>query len=182
MRWSNPESVNLGTRTVNIRNRCDYRVVLDAIEALTCEDMLSHDRYGAALRIFYEDKIFPEEAEKAISEMLIIIGGEQKETSSHNSPKLMDWQKDFHLIAPPISRVLGYDVRDPRIFTHWNAFTGAYMEIGECYFQSIVNIRRKRAEGKPLDKYEIEFFMKNQSDILFDTELSEEDELFLKGG
>lgn len=184
MNWSNPESVDLGNRIVNIRNKCDYRIVLDTIEILNDDELLWFHQIEAAFACFYEDEILPEESPKAYEEMMLIIGGgEGQNKISPNAPKLVDWQKDFHIIAPPVSRVLGYDVRSPHILTHWYAFTGAFMEIGsECFFRSVVDIRRKLAEGVPLEKHEREFLNKNQSAIILDSDFDLDDELFLKGG
>ena len=39
------------------------------------------------------------------------------------------------------------------------------MEIGDCLFAQIVNIRDKRARGKKLDKSEAEFYRKNRDII-----------------
>ena len=69
----------------------------------------------------------------------------------------MDWEHDFQNIAPPVSRVLGYDVRTPNKYTHWWTFLGGYMEIGETTFSNVVSIRSKMAKGKKLEQYEKEF-------------------------
>ena len=97
--------------------------------------------------------------------MLKVINLGEEEIEQDNKPKIMDWQHDFQLIAPPVSRVLGYSVRDVNQYTHWYDFIGAYMEIGECQFSSVISIRTKRTKGQKLDKSEEEFYRENKKMI-----------------
>ena len=41
------------------------------------------------------------------------------------------------------------------------------MEIGESLFSNIVHIRQKKAKGKKLEKWELDFYKENQSLIDF---------------
>ena len=36
------------------------------------------------------------------------------------------------------------------------------MEIGDCLFAQVINIREKKAKGKPLNKTDKEFYRKNR--------------------
>lgn len=169
MIWSLPYTVKIGNKEYEIRDRCDYRVVLDVIRALRGTDLEPQERIGYALYIFYGDATSGCDDPVALyDEMIKIInGGESEEQGGGNKPRLMDWEYDFKHIAPPVSRVLGYDVRDPDRFTHWYSFLGAYAEIGgECMFATIVSIRSKRAKGKKLEKWEEEFFREHRKDII----------------
>lgn len=167
MTWSLPYSVTIEGETFPIRNRCDYRVVLGAMKALTDEEYDYRTRIMNALTVFYEDISSCTDAIKAYEEMArIISGGELDDQPDENKPRLMDWEHDFKYIAPPVSRVLGYDVRDPDRLTHWYSFLGAYGEIGECTFATIVSIRSKRAKGKKLEKWEEEFYKDHRKDII----------------
>ena len=56
--------------------------------------------------------------------------------------------------------VTGYEVRAAE-YVHWWTFLGAYMEIGDCTFAQVVSIRKKRAQGKKLDKQEQQFYRDN---------------------
>ena len=90
----------------------------------------------------------------------------------------MDWEQDFKWIAPPVSRILGYDVRSPQ-FTHWYTFIGAYMEIGDCTFNTIVTIRSKRAKGERLEKWELNYFREHRQDIELKRKITTEEEMLL---
>ena len=66
-------------------------------------------------------------------------------------------------------------------YLHWWTFIAAYNEIGDCTFSQVVNIRNKRAMGKPLDKGEREFYRKNRELVDFQKKYtSEDDELISK--
>lgn len=184
MMWDLPIKVNIDGIEHNIRNKCDYRVILDAIEALNDVDLEEELRLYCAMYIFYEDVENIKNVEKATLEMLNIMNNTNEETSDKknnptNSPKLVDWKKDFNIIAPAINRVLGYEIRMPDVYVHWHTFCGAYTEIGDCLFNNVLSIRSKRAKGKKLEKSEVEFYMSNREMIDLPCRLSEEEEKWL---
>ena len=188
--WSLPIAVEIDGEKFAIRNKCDYRVVLDVISALNDEDLEMEDRIKCALFQFYgndelktlEEVLFSlADIQKAVNEMMKIIniGEEETEPEQQQKPQIMDWQHDFPQLAPPISRVLGYSVRDENYYTHWYDFVGAYMEIGECTFANIVSIRQKRQKGKKLESWEQEFYKENKKMIDLPQNLTEEEKEWL---
>lgn len=180
MMWNLPLSVEINGIDYKITNKCDYRMVLDVICALNDNDLSEEDRIRTALYIFYEDISDCEDIEKAIKEMYKIIAyGEEESEEDKNKPRLMDWEHDFQNIAPPVSRILGYDVRTPEKYTHWYTFLGGYMEIGECTFSTIVTIRSKRAKGQKLDKWEQNFYKENKNKIDLPLNLTNEEQDWL---
>ena len=180
MMWDLPIAVEINGKSHPIRNKCDYRVVLDVICALNDNELTEEEKVKCALFIFYEDISTIENFDTAIKEMFRIInGGEEQEENQEQKPSLMDWEHDFSQLAPPISRVLGYDVRTPQKYTHWYSFLGGYMEIGECTFSTIVSIRSKRAKGKKLDKWEEEYIREHRKMVELPRKLTAEEEEFL---
>ena len=180
MNYSLPYSVNIDGEKINIRNKCDFRVVLDVIEALNDEDLTEQEKIQCALYIFYGEELTKiSNYEEAVKQMLIVVNGGEEEAKQTEKPRLMDWKHDFQQIAPPVSRVLGYDVRTPDRFTHWYTWLGGYMEIGECTFQNVVSIRSKRMKGKKLEKWEEEFYRENRKMIDLPQKLTKEEQEFL---
>lgn len=178
MMWSLPTFVEIDGKDYAIRNNCDYRVVLDVIEALNDRELEHEHRLYCALFIFYENLDEIKDFNKACEEMLKIVNlGE--ETTDDNKPKLMDWKHDYNQIIPSINRVLGYSVRDVNKYTHWWDFIGAYMEIGESTFSTIIGIRNKRYKGKKLEKWEQEFYQENKKLVDLPQELTEDDKEWL---
>ena len=53
MSWNLPISVEIDGTEYAIRNKCDYRVVLDVIKALNDDDLDMQYRIHCALFIFY---------------------------------------------------------------------------------------------------------------------------------
>lgn len=180
MTWDLPVSVSINGASHPIRNNCDYRVVLDAICALNDNDLTDDEKIMCALFIFYEDVSQIDDFEVAVKEMIKIIGaGEEDKHGSENDLRLMDWEHDFSRLAPPISRVLGYDIRTPDKYTHWYTFIGGYMEIGECVFSTIVSIRLKRSKGKKLEKWELDFLREHRDMVDLPQKLTAEEEELL---
>lgn len=180
MMWNLPISVEIDGKEYAIRNKCDYRVVLDVISALNDEELEMEYRIECALFIFYEDLTGVKDIQTAIMEMMKIINlGEETTEEEQNKPQLMDWEHDFTQLAPPISRILGYSVRDANRYTHWYDFVGAYMEIGDCTFANIISIRNKRMKGKKLEQWEQEFYKENKKIIDLPHKLTDEEQEWL---
>ena len=174
-----PLTVHNGDKLLKIRDKCDYRIVLKCIKALKDNELTDDLKGKYALIIFYENYEDIVDVQSAINEMVKIIGYDeepnQQETSKH---ALMDWEHDFKQIAPPISRVLGYSVRNPENYTHWYDFVGAYMEIGECSWATIISIRDKKQKHKKLEKWEEEFCRERPEMINLPTKFTKEEEEF----
>lgn len=181
MMWNLPLSVEIDGTEYAITNKCDYRMVLDVICALNDNELSDEEKIRCALYIFYEDISGCSDMQKAVDEMLKIIGCGEETKKEENKPKLMDWEHDFPQIAPPVSRILGYDVRTPDRFCHFWTFIGAYKEIGECTFSNIVSIRNKRAKGKKLEKWEQDFYNENKSMVDLPFNLTDDEREWLDG-
>ena len=57
MMWDLPVSVEINGKIHAIRNKCDYRVVLDVISALNDNELTEEEKIKCALIIFYENII-----------------------------------------------------------------------------------------------------------------------------
>ncbi len=178
--WNLPTSVDINGKKIKITNKCDYRMVLDVICALNEPDFSEEQKLKTALYVFYEDLSECDDIEKAIKEMYKIIAyGEEDDGNNKNHSRLMDWEHDFMQIAPPVSRILGYDIRAPKKYTHWYTFVGGYMEIGECTFQNMVSIRSKKIKGKRLEPWEQEFYKENKKMVDLPQNLTKEEQELL---
>lgn len=180
MQWNLPKYVEIDDVQYKIRNDCDYRIVLDVINALNDNELDEQNRLRCALFIFYDDLNGCADIETAAKEMMKIINcGEEIDKKEPEKPKIMDWEHDFKNISAPVSKVLGYSVRDEKNYTHWYDFIGAYGEIGECYWSQVMSIRKKRQEGRPLDETDRKFYREHKKDIDLPTEMSDEEREWL---
>lgn len=166
--WNYPTSLTIAGKEYGIN--WDYRAVIKIFTALNDYELKQEENYvqcAVILSLFYKDyeSIPIEHWQEALDLMKEFIDMGIEENAEKT--KLMDWDKDAPLIIPTVNKILGYEVREPRL-THWWTFLGAYMNIGECLFSNVINIRRKKIKGKKLEKYEQEFYSENKSLIDFD--------------
>ncbi len=169
--WSFPTSLNIGGVEYEIRT--DYRVVLDLLIALNDPELSDSDNKMSAYmqsRVILEimipdcENIPQEHIQEALDKVAEFIdmgiGDDSKK------PKTMDWEQDAPIIIPAINKVLNKEIRAEK-YMHWWTFLGAYMEIGEGLFSNIIHIRQKKAKGKRLEKWELDFYKENKSLIDF---------------
>ena len=119
-----------------------------------------------AVKIFYPDWDQITDMAAAVKFMLWFLDGGVDRGDQRQQPKQMDWEQDFPMIIAPINRVAGRDVR-ALPYMHWWTFIGYYMEIGDCTFSTILDIRRKLRKHKKLEKWEREYYDENRELIDF---------------
>lgn len=190
MMWSLPTTVTINEKEYPIRNKCDFRVVLDVISSLNDEELEMERRVECALFQFYGNDelntlekvlLSLNDIQIAIIEMMKTINLGKEETGEEHKPKLMDWEHDFPIIAPAVSRVLGYSVRDADKYTHWWDFMGAYQEVGgDCLFANVISIRNRKQKGKELEDWEQEFYRENKKIIDLPHKLTDEEQEWLE--
>lgn len=151
--------------------RSDWRAAIDIICALNDPDLDDHDKTVVVLGILYE--VQPENVAEAMNKAMWFIScGQEEPKSKVKQPKLMDWEQDFPLIISAVNKVAGKELRaEP--YTHWWTFVGLYQSIGDSTFTQVVAIRKKLKSGKPLEKYEKEYYRRNRDIIDMKTRYSE---------
>lgn len=165
-RYKLPTDVEINGKKIKID--ADYRNILAIFKIFNDPDLLDEEKIVCALGYFYETPDFYADYEKATMEMMSFIqGGEGVEGSgtNSNSPQLFDWEQDFNIIIAPVNRILGFDARGVD-FLHWWTFLSAFMEIGECTFNTYVGIRDKLSRGIKLEKYEEKILNNNRERII----------------
>lgn len=160
--WELPTSLEIGG--VGYPIRTDYRAILQILSCLGSSEYEDDEKRMIFFIIFFPtyneipENCYKEALEKAVEFIDMGMKEDRKKR-----PTTMDWAKDSTLIIPAVNRVMGQEIRSLD-YLHWWTFLGAYMEIGsECLFSNILNIRQKKAKGKKLEKYEIEFYNENKA-------------------
>lgn len=174
--YSLPTTLTVGGEERPIRS--DYRAALDCFLALTDKELDNFNKAMELLDILYVDEIPADLYEEAITKALWFLNGGEPEHKNGNA-QLVSWTQDFNIIASPISKIVGQDIRGMD-YLHWWSFLSAYMAIGDCLFAQVVSIRDKRSRGKALDKSEKEFYRRNKELIDIQKPLTTEEEQFLK--
>lgn len=155
--------------------RYQYTAVLDIIRALNDPDLEDKEKVYVCLFILYEDfeEMNPEDYKEAfIKAMQFIDNGEEE--GGRGGAKLVDFEQDAKLLIPAINRVAGREIRLDKDI-HWWTFLGWFMEIGECTYSQVLNIRSKKAKGKKLEEWEQEFYSANRDVCDIKQKLSEEE-------
>ena len=144
----------------------DFRDILDIFKVLNDPDLLDYEKTSIALDMFYVDEV-PENIEDAITYMFefMCMGDTNDTNTKRNEKPLFDWEQDFNLIVAPINRTLSYDVRG-KDYIHWWTFLSAFMEIGECTFNTYVGIRNKLNKHQKLEKHEKQILKEHRKDII----------------
>lgn len=171
--WSVPTSLEIGGVFWKIRT--DYRAILDILMAINSTEYEDDEKFYIFMDILFEDfEHMPQELWEEAYKAGVKFIDMNEEDDSVKRPKLMDWEQDATLIVPAVNKVIGKEVRAVE-YMHWWTFMSAYMEIGESSFATVLSIRKKKKEGKKLEKWEQEFYRENKSVIDLKRKLSEEE-------
>ena len=144
--------------------RTDWRDVLYLLGLLSGGGYEPDEQAAVCLGVLYEqwESIPGPLWQEALDRAVEFIDGGLLPEERRAPVRLMDWEQDAGLIVPAVNRVLGTEIR-AGAYMHWWTFLGAYVEIGESLFASVLAIRRKKARGKKLEKYEQELYRENRA-------------------
>lgn len=178
-----PTSIQIGKQSLSIRNKGDYRMILDCFATFNDIELEKEERVYCALMIFYEDFNSLEDLmqfgqlEEALTKMYWFFNcGDDTNISPTKHYKLIDWEKDSQLIASAVNRVANMEIRLAE-YIHWWTFMGYYLAIGESPLATVVGIRSKISEGKKLEKYETKFKNDNPQYFIWNNKSIEDREM-----
>ena len=177
-----PTSLEVGGRLLPIRT--DFRDILSQFEMLNDPELTDKEKAYICCRNLYECEIEPKDFVEAVEKIYWFINGGGIPKDEPAPVRIIDWEKDERLIMPSISKTVGVvDVRELP-YMHWWTFLGAFGEIGEGLLSTILNLRRKKAKGEKLEKWEEKYIRENREliEILTKEEKAaiEETEAFIK--
>lgn len=161
-------SVDINGASFEIRNKGDFRMVLDCFKVLNDDELTESEKVYTMLIIFYEDFDSLEDLfehsdiiEDLQKNMFLFFNvGEEDLNSNTNNLKVIDWDKDSNLICSAINNVANKEIRSLE-YLHWWTFMSYYIGIGECLLSQVVSIRYKIARNEKLEKYEKKFRQDN---------------------
>lgn len=163
MSYGLPTSIFISSKEYHIRDKGDYRMVIDCFEALNDIELPKPYRIVTALMIFYEEcnssdveAIFGGNYEIAVNNMFDFFNANQSNVGVKCNLKLIDWNKDSHMICAAVNNVAHCEIRSVD-YLHWWTFLGYYMSVGESVLSTVVSIRDKVSRGKKLEKHEQKF-------------------------
>lgn len=171
-----PKSLKINEKEYSVRS--DYRTALVIFQAYADPELSDTEKTLVMLQCLYEnpEEIPRTDLEEAVRQAAWFLdGGQDMETDrTVKAKKVMDWEQDEQMIFAAVNKVAGYEVREKE-YLHWWTFLGYFNEIGEGLFSLVVSIRDKKNKGKPLEKYEKEFYQKNKGLIDLKTRYTKEE-------
>lgn len=177
-----PTSILIGEQSFPVRNKGDFRMVLDCFAALEDIELTKQERIVASLIIFYdgmktlEDLTQFDDIETAVKEMYRFFNCGRIDDNTRVPPyRLIDWEQDEQMICSAINKITNKEIRfEPYI--HWWTFMGFYTAIGESLLSTVIGIREKIITGKKLEKYETKFRLHNPQYFIWNAKTLEEQE------
>ena len=178
-----PITITVNENVYSIRNKGDYRMVLDVFTVLNDVELSEQERILTSLIIFYTEfddvkRLFAcseEELTALTEEMFNFFNCGQTSPGAKTDYKLIDWDGDEQLITSGINNVAKVEIRSVE-YCHWWTFMGYYCAIGESPLSTVVGIRSKIVKGKKLEKYEQEFRRDNPQYFNWDRRTLQEKE------
>ena len=190
-----PTKVTVDDLEFNIRDRGDFRMVLDCFKALQDVELSEDYRVLASLLIFYNEfndlddlKEYEPQLNELVKEMFKFInGGEESSPGAERDVTLVDWEQDSQMVCAAINNVANQEIRAVE-YLHWWTFLGYYMSIGQSVLSTVVGIRDKIAHHKKLEDWEKEFKKNNPKYFVWRQTAQEQDlnnlvrDIWNKGG
>lgn len=170
-----PKELNING--INRAIRSDFRVALLIFQACADPELSDLEKAMTMIECLYDDfdDIPPSDYQEANDKAAWFLSGGDNISNKESSKKLMDWEQDEQLIFSAVNKVAGREIREAE-YIHWWTFLGYMREMGECLFNTVVNIREKKNKGKKLEKYEQEFYRANKSLIDIKVRLTPEEQ------
>lgn len=181
-----PTEIIIEGHPYRIRNKGDYRMVMDVFSVLEDTELDRKERIISALIIFYdgmndiEDVLNLPNLEQAVIKMYEFFNGD-KPDAARAVKKLIDWEDDSAMICAAINNVAKTEIRTLE-YLHWWTFLSYYMSVGESVMSTVVSIRDKIVSGKKMEKWETEYRRENPQYFMWNRKTADEldDEAWIK--
>ena len=173
MTFGLPKTLTVSGREEPIRY--EYTAILDAISAMNDPELDNGEKMYAFLFIIYENfEEFSQDDFKSAFDSAIEFINNGADEDRKSKIKVVDYEQDYRIMIPAINRVAGKEIRNEEDI-HWWTFLGWFMEIGECTYSTVLNIRSKKGKGKKLESWETDFYNSNRSMVDIRPKLTKEE-------
>ncbi len=128
----------------------DFRTCLSAILAYEDPELVIHEKHGVMLQLLYKE--IPDNQQEACRLGLKFLNcGEDAEGSEFDGEgvgRLYSFEKDAKYIYSAIKQSHNVDLEEID-YLHWWKFTYMFLDLDkDCFFMQMIDLRRKRLEGK----------------------------------
>lgn len=168
----------------------DFRPCITIMQMLERTDLTEYEKIQVMVGLLFVEEIEDGELIEAAQEAtwFLNLGNTIQENSGIDYGRLYSWEQDGRFIFSATDRVLGFSSRRAEEL-HWWEFIGAFYEIGECTFSTIVHQRKLKKKGKQTET-DREWWNENKDIAQLRMEYTPEEEdalkrfneLLMKGG
>lgn len=155
----------------------DFRAALLIFQAYNDNELNELEKSIVCLRCLYKE--VPENKAEALKQAVWFLDGGDAPKPEQAPRKMMDWEQDESIIFPAVNKVAGFETRTAE-YLHWWTFLGLFNEIGEGLYSTVMHIRSKQSRGKPLDKWEKEFYSSHKELVDLRQKLTPEEQAELE--
>ena len=159
--WQLPTTALIGGTTYLLNT--DFRDILEIMQYMNDQEKPEYIRWEIALGLFYEGEIPETQKPEAMQYLADFISGGRSDEQTPGAV-LLDWEQDAAVIVADVNKVAGMEIRATR-YLHWWTFLSYFHAIGEGQLLTIVSIRDKLRRGKPLEKWEQEYYREHKSKV-----------------
>lgn len=162
-----PKSLSVSGQSFAIRS--DYRIALNLLDALSCDDLTNLDKAYLTVKTLYFDDIPDELFTPAVTAAYQFLDGGDIPKSKPLPVRMIDYKHDEAMLFSAVNNAAKCEVRALE-YMHWWTFLSYMASSGEGLFSTVMNIRAKLAQGKRLEKHEREFIAKHKELVILRSE------------
>ncbi len=128
----------------------DWRPCVNIMRMFERNDLTDGEKMLCMVEILYKDEIPDEIAVEAAEQGAWFLNlGEDtsKARSGRSVGQLFSWEQDLKYIIAAVDKSAGFSIRAKEFYHFWE-FTSAFLESGECIFNTLVHQRKLKKTGK----------------------------------
>lgn len=157
----------------------DFRPCVNIMRMFERNDLSDREKIQCMVGILYVDEIpmqlMNEAAQQAV--WFLNLGDEETSGSSKTPMRLFSWEQDLKFIISAVDKSAGFSTRSKEFYHFWE-FMSAFMESGECVFNTIVHQRKLKRTGKQT-KADKEWWAENKDIAELKVEFTDDEKAIL---
>lgn len=157
----------------------DFRPCINIMRMFERNDLTDREKIQCMVGILYKDEIpmqlMNEAAQQAV--WFLNLGDEETSGSSKTPMRLFSWEQDLKFIISAVDKSAGFSTRSKEFYHFWE-FMSAFMESGECVFNTIVHQRKLKRTGKQT-KADKEWWAENKDIAELKVEFTDDEKAIL---
>lgn len=157
----------------------DFRPCINIMRMFERNDLTDREKIQCMVGILYKDEIPMQLMNEAAQQAVWFLNLGDEETSGSGKPpmRLFSWEQDLKFIISAVDKSAGFSTRSKEFYHFWE-FMSAFMESGECVFNTIVHQRKLKRTGKQT-KADKEWWAENKDIAELKVEFTDDEKAIL---